>query len=166
MFSSSPAWHTVKDRLHYALNSLGSRTSSKELWRIAKWPCPAGSRLTLTSTVAVAAPVLCVIARTSDWKLRQIYWMDEVQMNELHEINLGLTMCCAGKRGCPENTFLLPIRFRYFSVCIGDFRWSPTLSNIRFLTDRYLISLSALVIPADKLLKMTRGCGGSHAWSG
>lgn len=49
MFSFSPAWHVVKDRLHYALNSLESCTSTKELWRIAKWLCPAGSRLHIDS---------------------------------------------------------------------------------------------------------------------
>lgn len=66
MFSFSPAWHVVKDRLHYALNSLESCTSTKELWRIAKWLCPAGSRLhTSTPTVAAAA-------RTSNRKLQQI----------------------------------------------------------------------------------------------
>lgn len=30
MFSCSPAWHTVKDWLHYTLNSLESLTSSKK----------------------------------------------------------------------------------------------------------------------------------------
>lgn len=91
MFSFSPAWHVVKDRLHYALNSLESCTSTKELWRIAKWLCPAGSRLhTSTPTVAAAA-------RTSNRKLQQISQIDELQMSGLNEINLASSMCCSDK---------------------------------------------------------------------
>lgn len=91
MFSFSPAWHVVKDRLHYALNSLESCTSTKELWRIAKWLCPAGSRLhTSTPTVAAAA-------RTSNRKLQQISRIDELQMSGLNEINSASSMCCSDK---------------------------------------------------------------------
>lgn len=91
MFSFSPAWHVVKDRLHYALNSLESCTFTKELWRIAKWLCPAGSRLhTSTPTVAAAA-------RTSNRKLQQISRIDELQMSGLNEINSASLMCCSDK---------------------------------------------------------------------
>lgn len=80
-----------KDRLHYALNSLESCTFTKELWRIAKWPCPAGSRLhTSTPTVAAAA-------RTSNRKLQQISQIDELQMSGLNEINSTSSMCCSDK---------------------------------------------------------------------